>query len=109
MDITESKVGETGVLSVAGRVDGSVSKELEERLGGALKSGKLVVNLAEMNYISSAGLRALLVAAKTAKASGTPLALAGLTQNVRDVFDMSGFTALFKIHASTDEAVAALG
>lgn len=108
MEITETSVGQATLLRVAGRVDGTVSKALEDRLTGAVAEPRqLVLDLSELAYISSAGLRALLVAAKSAKRTGATLVLAGLTANVRDVFDMSGFTALFRIYETPEEALAA--
>ena len=68
----------------------------------------MVVDCAGMEYISSAGLRVLLVAAKQARAANGQLALATLRDNPREVFDISGFSAIFAIHPSLEQALAAL-
>ena len=109
MQIAESVENQVTILAVSGRVDSSTSGALDESLQAAIvKAGSLVVDFSEARYISSAGLRALLKAAKAARASGRRLALCGLSPLVHEVFDVSGFSSLFEIHADRGEAVSAL-
>lgn len=109
MDIAERTEQGVSVVGVGGRVDGSTAAELERRLLGALQTGApLLVDLSGLGYISSAGLRSFLKAAKQAKAAGVPLALAGLQAQVREVFDVAGFLPLFAVHADTAAGLAAL-
>lgn len=109
MQIDEGVENGVAVLAVSGRVDSSTSGALDERLQAAIAAAaKLVVDFAEAHYISSAGLRALLKAAKAARASGHRLALCGLSPLVHEVFEVSGFSSLFEIHADRGAAVAAL-
>ena len=68
-----------------------------------------VVDLSSVSYVSSAGLRVLLKGAKTAKASGHRLVLAGIAPSVREVFDISGFSTIFTIVEDMDAALAAIG
>ena len=110
MDIKESQHGATAVLGIAGRLDSSTAPQLEARLTAVLGAHPAVVlDLAELDYVSSAGLRVLLMGAKRAKAGNVALALAGLGPHVREVFDISGFTAIFTIHPDRAAALAALG
>lgn len=104
MQIAEHDTGGVMVIAPAGRLDSNSAPALDAVLSGPAKTApKLVVDLAAVDYISSAGLRVLLKAAKLARASGQKLALAGLAPQVREVFDVSGFTKLFQ----TGETVAA--
>ncbi len=104
----ESRDG-VAVLAVAGRIDGLTAPGLETALAGAVtKGGPTLLDLDGSDYISSAGLRVLLKAARQAKAAGGVFALSGLHPQVREIFDVSGFTSLFPIHADRASALAAL-
>jgi anti-sigma B factor antagonist len=109
MDIDIGQSGGVTVVAPKGRLDSATSPELEQRLlplAGA--SGGAVVDCAELGYVSSAGLRVLLMAAKSARGAGARIALAALQPNVRQVFDISGFSSLFEIHDSAAAATDAL-
>ncbi len=109
MEITESKRNGVTVLAVVGRVDASNAGALEERLLDRITAGEktLVVDCTGLDYISSAGLRALLVAAKRLMPSGGKVALAALKEHIKEVFDIAGFSSIFSLYRTTDEAVAA--
>jgi anti-anti-sigma factor len=109
MDIAESRKKGAVVLGLNGRVDASNASVLEQRILALLDAGetRLVIDCAQLQYISSAGLRVLLVAAKRLSNSGK-LALAALNNQIRDVFDISGFSSIFDICGTQDEAVAAV-
>jgi anti-anti-sigma factor len=110
MEIQEQRQGNAIVLGPVGRLDSLSCREFEARLLNALsESGTVVVDCAAMVYISSAGLRSLLVAAKQARASNGQLALAALRDNPREVFDISGFSTIFSIHPTVAAAIASFG
>ena len=105
MEVQESEIGGIVVLRVKGRVDSSVAKNLETKIVGAVQQNAAVnVDFAGVSFISSAGLRALLVSQKLAKSLQKALSLSGLSPEVQEVFDISGFTALFRIFPGVDEA-----
>ncbi|MDQ5911630.1 MAG: anti-sigma factor antagonist [Pseudomonadota bacterium] len=107
MDIQEQRQGNVMVLGPVGRLDSLSCRDFEARLLGALNESKAVlVDCTGLEYISSAGLRSLLVAAKQARAASSQLALAALRDNPREVFEISGFSAIFAIHATVEEALA---
>lgn len=109
MEIQEQRHGNALVLGINGRLDSLSCREFEGRLLGALnESSAVVVDCTGMEYISSAGLRVLLVAAKQARAASGQLILAALRDNPREVFDISGFSAIFAIHPTLEEALAAV-
>jgi anti-anti-sigma factor len=89
------------VLALKGRVDASGSKTLEESILAHLEQGhtRLILDCTEMNYISSAGLRSFLMAAKKIREiPGGTLDLCALAPAVREVFEISGFSQIFSIH-----------
>lgn len=100
--------GDIEILGPVGRLDSNSSPELERTVVELLDAGctRMVFDLADMDYISSAGLRVILLAGKKLRTQQGKLALCGLRANVRDVFEMSGFLSLFPVTGSLDEALA---
>jgi len=110
MQITEETHGGVLVVVAAGRLDSGSAGELEAVLPARVQANdKVVLSLAEVPYVSSAGLRVMLIGAKAARAKGHKLVLTGLAPSVREVFDISGFTSIFTIEDDVASAVAALG
>lgn len=111
MIIKEAKRDKATVLSIEGRIDSVSSSELEKKLITLIETGgvkDIVMDFDAMDYISSAGLRVLLMAAKKTGKLGGKVVLCGLCANVKEVFDISGFTNIFGIYASKEEAAAAM-
>ena len=98
--IGEERIGSTCLLVLVGRLDTETSADLELAVQDLLQAGdrRFVIDLAGVGYVSSAGLRVLLMLAKTVDGQGS-LRLAALNPTVRQVFDVAGFTPLFVIHA----------
>ncbi|KAA0582606.1 STAS domain-containing protein [Azospirillum sp. Sh1] len=111
MNITEQSVNGVTVLRAEGRIDSGNAGEFESALLSAIgaEGTRLVVDMAQLSYISSAGLRCLLVAAKAARTKRGSIALSAMAPHIREVFDVSGFSSLFEIHADAAAAVTALG
>jgi anti-anti-sigma factor len=109
MELTTVKIGAVSVLDAAGRIDSTTAKPLEEKLLALIKEAPsaLVVDFAKVDYISSAGLRVLLVAAKQSKAAQCRFAICSLKSQVREVFDISGFGSIIAIHPDRAAALAA--
>lgn len=107
LTIKEEAVGEVRVLSLAGRLDTDTSADLELAVQDLLDAGanSFVLDLAGVGYVSSAGLRVLLMLGKKVDGSGS-LRLSGLNPTVRQVFDVAGFTQLFAIFANREAALA---
>jgi anti-anti-sigma factor len=107
--IGRETVGDVVVVTPVGRIDSATAKTLEQTLLDALGagSGRLVIDFAGVDYISSAGLRVILLAGKKARAGGGELVLAALKPTIKDVFEISGFLRLFEVKETREEAVAA--
>lgn len=110
MIITEQVQGDIVVVSLQGRLDGNTSASLESAFAKLVEQGKgkFVFNLQGLDYVSSAGLRSLLSAAKMVKVIQGKLALAHMNEQVKEVFDMSGFSSIFKLYETENEAVNAI-
>ncbi len=108
MDIEQEKSGGAFVVAPSGRIDSTTSDTLDQALSRALEGGerRIVVDFARVSYISSAGLRVLLVAAKKLRAERGALVLCALGEPVRQVFDLAGFLPLFTMEATRELAVA---
>ena len=110
MQVDQRRDGDVLTIALNGRLDGQSSAEFEPTLLTTLAdgSGRVVIDCGELAYVSSAGLRVLLMAAKQMRQGGGRLALSGLNETVRQVFDVSGFSSLFEIHGSAAEARSAI-
>jgi anti-anti-sigma factor len=111
MDIQEEQRGDDGaVLSLKGRLDAFAAPTAEAELTGLIEKGRchLVFDLTELAYISSAGMRALLVVARAAKAKDGSVSLCGVGATVKKVLDVTGVSPLFPLHDTRAEALAAL-
>ncbi len=107
MEITEKNLPAMTVVSISGRLDAVTSGEAEKKIGQVLEKGqsKILISLSGLDYISSAGLRILLVAAKKARQHNITIALCDLNSKVREVFDLSGFSSIFTIFESEQAAL----
>jgi anti-anti-sigma factor len=109
MDITEQKADSATVLQFSGRLDGTNSAAADTKLADAVgRNPTLVLDLGGLDYISSAGLRVLLKAAKQAQTAKQKLLLAALQPAVKQVFEISGFSTLFATFADRDAALKSL-
>lgn len=97
---------ETLILSICGELDTNSSSLLDNTLSGELAKGakRVILELSEMEYVSSVGLRAFLANLKKLKADNGRMVLTGLNEEVQEIFDMAGFSALFEIVVSLDVA-----
>ena len=109
MEMHEEQVSGVTALAVKGRLDSTTAPLLGARLESVMAQpgGSVVVDFANVEYVSSAGFRVLLIAAKRADESASRLVLAGLSAKVRHLFDLGGFLDLFSITASREEALKA--
>jgi anti-anti-sigma factor len=105
--ISSSKVQDSLVINLEGRIDANSAKELEQQSLGWIDGGEkhLVLDFTAVNFISSAGLRVILLIAKKLEPVQGKVKLCGLNATLRDVFEISGFSKLFAIVPSVAEAL----
>ncbi len=110
MDLQTKIENNAIIVTISGRLDAVTAPDYEKSIRELIDGGNsyFVVDFEQLDYISSAGLRALLLMAKLLKEKSGQVRFANVQGNVRSVFDMSGFTGLFKMENSVAEALAAL-
>ncbi len=114
MQISSSHLGSVRVLAVQGRLDHAHAKEFEAALMPLLDDcsdtgAPVVLDFAGVGYISSVGLRVLLLAAKKVKAQHGRIVIAALSSIVAEVFDVSHFNMVIKVYPDVAAAVSGLG
>ena len=110
MDITVRELKDVDVVSVTGRVDSNTSPKLDQTLKGLVENGryKLVLDLAGVEYMSSAGLRAMVSCLREVKKGVRTgdLRLTNPSERVADVLDLAGLDEVFQVF---DDQVGAVG
>ena len=91
-------------LKIDGRLDAESAPEAETTVKGILKGGtqRLLFDLSRMEYISSAGLRVILMAVKELRNKKGKVVLCGLTPYVKEIFDVSNFSSIIPITDSVE-------
>jgi anti-anti-sigma factor len=109
MNINISESAGVQILAFEGNLDTNTSPDAEVKINELIDGGatKLLVNFAQLNFISSAGLRVLLATAKKLGPTGGSLRICGLNPTVQEVFDISGFGTILSVSGTEEEALAA--
>lgn len=104
--IAATRLESSAVLTLTGRLDGLSSPELERQVGALVHSGirTLVFDLAPLEYVSSAGLRVFIIAAKTMTQAGGTVRFAALNPEVMDVFAVAGLLTTLDVTPSVELA-----
>ena len=98
MNISKNYNDKELTLTVEGRIDTLTSKELEDEITAELGNfDSLILDFANLEYISSAGLRVLISTQKKLKADNIPMIIKNVTDSVNEIFRMSGFDKILKI------------
>jgi anti-sigma B factor antagonist len=110
MDISEDRKADAVILALSGKLDATTAKTFEDRILGVINSGtqRLVVDLSQLDYVSSSGLRVFILAAKRLQTVGGRIVLCSMKDHVRQVFDLAGFSSMLSIYGSREEAIKGL-
>ena len=110
MNVETTYSGTSAMAAVNGRIDSATAAAFNEELNGILAKGvsQLVLDCDGLQYMSSAGLRVLLIAIRKTNAAGGGLALCRVSEHIREVLEVSGFVRLAKVFDTPDEAQASL-
>lgn len=110
MDIRSMKEANATVMTITGRMDAVTASEYEKSMNALITGGEtaIVVDFGGLDYISSAGLRGLLVTAKLLKGKGGQIRFANVKGTVKEVFDISGLGAIFQMDDSVAAALAVI-
>ena len=108
MEITTKQLKRVEVVTVSGRIDSATAPELEEVLRTIVDADRfrICMDLKDLEYLSSAGIKVLISILKTCKRwNRGDLRLANMSPYIADVFDLAGLTPLFKLYPNLVEAV----
>jgi anti-sigma B factor antagonist len=108
METTTKQYKHCDVVTVAGRVDSSTAPKLSEALDAIINAGryKIVLDLTKLEYMSSAGFRALIAAQRNCKHHNQgEVVLADVPENINNALELAGFTTLFKLFKDLTSAV----
>jgi anti-anti-sigma factor len=98
MTITKTRENENLIFSLEGRLDTATAPQLQETLIPAFEeAAAITLDFGGLAYVSSAGLRVLLLGAKTAKAKDAAMVLTGVSEEVMEVLEMTGFVDILNI------------
>ncbi len=108
MKITQRVEGDVTVFLPEGRIDTQAATDMDQALQAVVSAGNpnMVVDMSGVDYISSAGLRALAAAQVRSKAEGGDMKIAALNARVTRVFSIIGFDLLMSIHDTPEAAIA---
>lgn len=105
MSMSEEQLGDILLVRLTGRLDSYSSTELEAGLlERAANNPRLVLDFTRLEFISSAGLRIILMAAKRARQANHRFALYGLSDSIHKVFAVSGFLKILNVFPTQEEA-----
>ena len=121
MEIIERRTADIVTLSLCGKLDTTTAKTFEEKILALIESGdrRFIIDLAQLDYVSSAGLRVFALAGKRLDGNGK-LVLCGFKKTipyntlnripdpVREAFDIAGFSTIFSSYGSQDDAIKSL-
>jgi len=108
MEIIKSgKENNALIVKIIGRMDAVTAPEFEKALGAWIDESEkyFVVDLSSLEYISSAGLRSILIIAKKLKSLNGKIILAAMGESVNEVFEISGFNSIIPIHDTVQAAI----
>ena len=111
MEVHTEREGGALIARAVGRIDGSNAREFEGALHATLseQDRALILDMQSLSYISSAGLRVILMAAKMLQVRDGKFMVCSLSESINEVFEISGFNRIIPTHATRSDALAALG
>ena len=112
MEISTERVGNALIVMPSeNRVDGTNARDFQVGLETAIEEtdSAVIFDAETLTYISSAGLRAILLVVKSINRRGGKFAVCSLSDPIREIFSISGFDNIIPIEATRDEALAAIG
>ena len=107
MELTEQKTEKCIIVGIMGRLDTTNYSILEKRLMELIdqQEEKILMDCAKMDYVSSSGLRILLMTLKSISLKNGKFVLCNLQENIKEIFEISGFNSIFEIYPTQSEAL----
>ncbi len=110
MEVKSSKNEKALIINASGRLDTTTASDFEAKCQEMITAAdnSIIIDLQGVEYISSAGLRSILSVGKKVRSDGGNLAFCNLKGMVREVFEISGFSSIFTIHDTLEQALEAI-
>jgi anti-sigma B factor antagonist len=107
MKIIEGKIDDVIIFKLDGRLDSNTSPEFNRKIKEIIKDGTnyIIIDFEKVEYLSSAGLREILNAAKTLKSNAGKLVLCSMSDYIKEIFEVAGFDNIFPIVPAMDDAM----
>jgi len=107
MNLKETISDKAIIIEIEGRLDTTNFSQLENKIMDHVNAGKIniLVDCSSMDYVSSSGLRIFLMSLKKITNLNGQFVLCGLQENIQEIFEISGFTSIFKIYNNQKEAL----
>jgi anti-sigma B factor antagonist len=109
MEINISTAGEVTVVEITGEIEASAAAQIQEKVLALIKPGlKLLMDMTEVKFMSSAGLRLLLLLYRQVTGQGGQMVLVGLSEEIQDTMSATGFLSFFTIQNTVDAGLGML-
>ena len=109
MEINVKTVDQVTVVEIVGDIDGKTASQVQEEISPlVLPESKILLDMSQVGYMSSAGLRLLLSAYRQVTSNKATIALAGVNEDIQDTMSATGFMRFFTIHDTVNAGLAAL-
>lgn len=109
MEISSRSADDATVVILQGELDGKTAPAAQQQIVPLIPAqGKIVLDMHQVGYMSSAGLRMMLLLYRQALAKDTKIALAGLSEEIRDTMSATGFLDFFVVSDTVDEGLSLL-
>lgn len=110
LEIKTNEISEVVVVRLIGSLDSNTAPVAESKINSCLEKGthKLVINLEETKYVSSAGLRIFVTIAKEMKTSGGVIKLCSVNEVVQEVLDISGLSTILDVAETEEQALSTM-
>lgn len=107
MPVTQNTENGVAVLNVAGSLGADETQNLEEAVVGLLEKGetRLLFDFSDLDYINSSGLRILVLAYQRLKKASGKVAICGVKDYIREVFEVSGYDKIFSMYSDRSDAL----
>lgn len=107
MEIQTRDIQDVKVIDLQGDLDTNTAPECDACLKKIIDEGakKVLINLENLDFISSAGLRVILVTAKQLQSNGGSLRVCSLNETIQEIFEMSGFITILNVTKTEKEAL----
>jgi len=105
MNVTLHTTNNVLILTIQGSIDSKTAGDLQNQIMDSVADAKnIIMNLSAVEFLSSAGLRILLMVYRQLKARNGKIILVGVSEDIRDVMEMTGFINFFEIHQTLEQA-----